>query len=71
MDAPNVRRRVSAVWNYFDEEVFVVDGVNVRKAKCKRCGIFLSLGNGGIGHLHRHKQKHDKTDEQAAGHQAM
>ena len=57
--------------NYFDEEIFVEDGVYVRKAKCKRCRFYLTVRYGGAGHLNRHKQGHTKKDEEAAGHQAV
>ena len=48
------------MWEFFEEVVVVEDGVEVVKAKCKwpECTSHLSIGWGGVGHLHRHHARH-------------
>ena len=59
-------RRTSAVWESFDEEISVVDGVRRVVARCKRCKKeYTGEAKGGTGHLKRHVESHAKADEKS------
>ncbi|XBJ13624.1 hypothetical protein VPH35_005770 [Triticum aestivum] len=61
------RRRTSAVWESFDEEISVVDGVQRVVARCKRCKKeYTGEAKGGTGHLKRHVESHAKVDGKSA-----
>ena len=61
------RRRTSAVWESFDEEISVVDGVRRVVARCKRCKKeYTGEAKGGTGHLKRHVESHAKADGKSA-----
>ena len=60
------RRRVPAIWEHYDMDEYSEDGVNKRRAVCKRCQRKFNLSHvGGHGHLVRHHLNHVRMDEQA------
>ncbi|CAM0944793.1 unnamed protein product, partial [Alopecurus aequalis] len=58
------RRKTSVLWEHFEEETVVVEGVGVRKARCKwhECNSLFALQiGGGNGHMKRHYEGHLKA----------
>ncbi|KAE8819308.1 hypothetical protein D1007_02807 [Hordeum vulgare] len=62
-----VCRRTSAVCEFFDEEISMVDGVRKVTARGKMCHKELTgEAKGGTGHLKRHLDAHNKADATSA-----
>ena len=72
MGVRRTRRRTSEVWEFFDEEISMVNGVRKVAARCKRCQKELTAdAKGGTGHLRRHLTSHEKADASSASSSAV